>query len=70
MVCNAGMDDAERIKSLGGATQVARLLSSRSPTPVSVQRVHNWSKRGIPASVKLAHPDLFLSDVRRQAMAA
>lgn len=26
------------------------------------QRLHNWKKNGIPASWKLKHPDLFLSE--------
>lgn len=42
------------LKSLGGYSEVARMLET------SPQRVFNWSRRGIPASVKLEHKELFL----------
>lgn len=58
-----GMNDAERIKALGGPTRVARLMSSRGSGNVTAQRVHNWTGRGIPPAVKLAYPDLFLADL-------
>lgn len=53
-----GMTDAELIESLGGATRVAELLGYDKEG--GVQRVHNWIGRGIPARVKLDHPELFL----------
>ena len=52
------MNDAELIDSLGGPARVAELLNLEKAG--GVQRVHNWKARGIPARVKLDHPDLFL----------
>lgn len=52
------MKDAETIKSLGGPTAVARLLGL--DTPDGSRRVHNWIKRGIPAAIKVKHPEIFL----------
>jgi hypothetical protein len=49
--------DAERIRLLGGPTRVAEKLKLGKG---GVQRVQNWLTRGIPASVKLEHPNLFL----------
>ena len=46
--------DKKIIESHGGATALANLLSYQ------VQRVQNWKTRGIPASEKLKHPNLFL----------
>ena len=51
-------DDAARIKRLGGAAQLADRLGYEKTG--GTQRVHNWIERGIPAKVKLDHPDLFL----------
>ena len=51
--------DAQLIADLGGATKVAELLGY-SKADGGVQRVHNWTTRGIPADVKLGRPDLFL----------
>jgi hypothetical protein len=45
--------DKELIESLGGATKLAARLGC------SVQRVQNWKDRGIPAQVRLDHPDVF-----------
>lgn len=53
------MSDSDLIEKLGGPTQLARLLDYRKPG--SVQRVQNWKARGIPARVKLARPDLFMT---------
>jgi len=50
--------DTSLIEELGGPTKVAELLGyDKAGGP---QRVHNWTKRGIPAAVKVARPDLFL----------
>lgn len=49
--------DSNLIDELGGPTKVARLLGYAEQG--GVQRVQNWKTRGIPARVKLAHPDLF-----------
>jgi hypothetical protein len=50
------LTDKELIALLGGPT----VLSKRLGFPSS-QRVHNWITRGIPASIKLAYPKLFLN---------
>lgn len=49
--------DADLIKDLGGPAQVVKLLGWEKPG--SIQRVQNWTTRGIPARVRLEHPDLF-----------
>lgn len=56
-------DDAALIKELGGAAKVAELLGYDKAG--GVQRVHNWTVRGIPASVKVQRPDLFMRGVVR-----
>jgi hypothetical protein len=48
--------DVELIDSLGGVSAVAELLG------YSIQRVHNWTQRGIPASEKLKNPQIFLQN--------
>ena len=50
------MSDKQVILDLGGISAVARLLKT------SPQRVWNWTHRGIPARIKIAHPELFLKD--------
>lgn len=45
--------DKETIERLGGPAKVAALLG------YSVQRVQNWTVRGIPAQVRLNHPEVF-----------
>lgn len=55
----ATMDDRTRIERLGGPAKVAELLGYEKDG--GTQRVHNWTVRGIPAKVKLEHPDLFLA---------
>ncbi len=56
--------DRALIQSLGGPTQLAKRLGYTKPG--SVQRVQNWTVRGIPPSVKLAHPVIFLADLKRK----
>jgi hypothetical protein len=53
-------DDKALIANLGGSTALSKRLGFKSP-----QRVHNWLTRGIPASVKLAHPKLFLKGLKK-----
>lgn len=53
--------DAARIEELGGPSAVAQRLGL--PMPGGVQRVSNWKKRGIPASVKLEHAAIFLDSM-------
>lgn len=48
--------DKEIIRTLGGSTKVAELLGFKNK-----QRVQNWMSRGIPASIKLEYPHLFLN---------
>ncbi|RCW73835.1 hypothetical protein [Pseudorhodoferax soli] len=54
--------DIALIKRLGGPSKLAAKLGYSRP-----QRVHNWLKRGIPPSVKLAHPHIFLWHVATQS---
>ena len=54
--------DRDLIQELGGPTRVADLLGLKKPG--GPQRVQNWKDRGIPASVKLARPDLFLRHLK------
>jgi hypothetical protein len=51
-------NDKQLIEDLGGPAKVAELLGYKKHG--GVQRVHNWTLRGIPAAVKLAHPEIFL----------
>ena len=51
--------DKEIIKGLGGPAKVAEMLKY-DKAKGGVQRVNNWMSRGIPASVKLEHPEIFL----------
>lgn len=62
MVFNRRMTDSELIRHLGGPTKVAELLGYDKGAG-GVQRVQNWIERGIPARVKLQHPDVFLTAV-------
>ena len=57
------MSDKQVILDLGGISAVARLLKT------SPQRVWNWTKRGIPARMKIAHPELFLKDKKHMTKA-
>lgn len=51
--------DHKLIDDLGGPTRLAeRLEYDKEGGP---QRVANWRRRGIPADVKVARPDLFLA---------
>ncbi|MDR3386841.1 MAG: hypothetical protein P4L92_07290 [Rudaea sp.] len=54
--------DADRrlIESLGGPAKLAKLLGFDPDG--GTQRVQNWKARGIPASVRLARPDIFLTE--------
>ena len=57
--------DKEIIDSLGGPAEVVRLLGL-SGKPGQVQRVHNWKSRGIPARVRLDHPDVFPMQAKKE----
>lgn len=54
--------DRQTIQRLGGPTKVADLMGYDKTTG-GVQRVQNWTKRGIPSEVKLQRPDLFLTEL-------
>jgi hypothetical protein len=51
--------DKEILDSYGGSTAVAKLLGYDLDKG-GAQKVNNWYKRGIPAQVKVDHPELFL----------
>jgi hypothetical protein len=53
-------DDIKLIYRLGGPTALANRLGFASK-----QRVHNWIYRGIPPSIKLAYPKLFLKKIKK-----
>lgn len=54
---SAHTEDAALIKSLGGPAEVARRLGFEGKG--SVQRVHNWTTRGIPEVIRLRREDVF-----------
>jgi hypothetical protein len=61
MVCNGAMSkhpDAKLIEAQGGPAKLAEVLGLQKYG--GVQRVQNWTVRGIPAQVKLNHPEIFL----------
>lgn len=53
--------DREIIASLGGPTKVAELLNL--PKYGGVQRVQNWTQRGIPAAIKVEFPRFFMPEL-------
>lgn len=55
--------DAEFIEKLGGPTKLAEILNYDKKVG-GVQRVQNWITRGIPSSVKIEHPEIFLSGAK------
>lgn len=59
-VYSGGMNDEDLIQHLGGPAKLAERLGYDK---FGVQRVQNWKKRGIPPSVKLERPDLFLTEL-------
>lgn len=74
MACNVRMDkqkhpDAALIESLGGAAAVARALGLDT-TAGGVQRVHNWTSRGIPPLLRYQRIDVFGPAPTAQAEAA
>lgn len=56
--------DRQLIEQLGGSTRLAQELGFKQPG--GAQRVNNWKLRGIPPSVKLSRPDLFLRHIRKK----
>ena len=61
--------DAVVIRSLGGPAKVAELLGLDKQQG-GVQRVSNWLTRGIPASVKVEHQNIFLRKRRKAVQAS
>ena len=49
--------DADLIQRLGGPAVLARRLGFDAKS--GTQRVHNWTERGIPALMRLNHPEVF-----------
>ena len=61
MVFNIAMTkhtDAKLIDDFGGPAKVADLLGL--PKYGGVQRVQNWTVRGIPSAMKVKHPEMFM----------
>jgi len=61
--------DAELIQELGGPTKLAEILGYDKQSG-GVQRVQNWITRGIPAQVKVDHPDLFIRSIKPSSKAS
>lgn len=52
------MNDKQIIEYYGGSKKLATLLKLEGKH--QEMRVHNWKSRGIPASIKLKYPKIFL----------
>jgi hypothetical protein len=59
LIGNLMRSDKQLIEELGGPAKVAKLLGYDKHG--GVQRVQNWTYRGIPPKVKIEYPDLFLT---------
>ena len=59
-------NDRLLIVNLGGPACVAKRLGF-DKKPGGTQRVQNWMARGIPAQVRLDHPDLFMQEAPEAA---
>ncbi|PHV13815.1 hypothetical protein CSQ90_26675 [Janthinobacterium sp. BJB303] len=59
-------DHKALIESLGGATKLAERLGYDKQG--GVQRVQNWTVRGVPPKVQLAHPEIFFRQAEAAAM--
>lgn len=55
--------DAELIRSLGGPSKVAELISIDKKG--GAQRVQNWMVRGIPAAIKVKYPHYFMPELAK-----
>lgn len=53
--------DQKLIEALGGPAKVAELLGLQKYG--GVQRVQNWTVRGIPYKVKVEHPQIFMPEL-------
>lgn len=59
-------DHKALIESLGGATKLAERLGYDKQG--GVQRVQNWTVRGVPPKVQLAHPEIFFRPAEAAAL--
>lgn len=57
-------EDAALIEKHGGGAALARKLMLKGPRPAD--RVNNWKVRGIPPSIKLMYPEIFLPTMTRK----
>lgn len=62
-VMTTSTHDAELIRSLGGPSKVAELISIDKRG--GAQRVQNWMARGIPAAIKVKYPHLFMPELTK-----
>lgn len=58
------MTDAELIKLHGGPSKLAKKLGWTQQW--AVHRISNWKRRGIPASIKLQFPEVFLLHLQQR----
>jgi len=58
-------NDRALIAELGGPAKLAEML--RYPKHGGVQRVSNWTRRGIPAAIKLEYQQIFLIAMHKAA---
>lgn len=56
-------DDRALIEREGGPAVLAKKLMLKGK--FARERVQNWTWRGIPASIKLQYPEVFLKNVKR-----
>jgi len=57
------MTDVELIEHYGGASNLAKLLGFKGQG--GAMRVQNWKTRGIPARIKVKHPELFMRKFKK-----
>ncbi len=55
------ISDKELISQLGGPTKIVELLGW--PKYGGVQRVQNWTVRGIPSHIKVQFPAIFMPEL-------
>lgn len=58
--------DAALIDKHGGAAALAKKLMLKGR---GQERVQNWKARGIPASIKIQYPEIFLTKAMKRAAA-
>lgn len=60
-IMNSIERDASLIRKLGGPAKVSQAIGPEKN--ISVQRVQNWLKRGIPSYIKVDYPHLFMPEL-------